>query len=139
MTNKESCYECIHQTICTTHQGVKSHLGSPLVINEAQWFTDFFGMLKDVCRAFKAHEEESKEALCLCCHVLITKYKGSLVNLTCFNCSTRSGYFEKDLEYKGKGQARFICPCGFQIVSSMNVISQLSKCPGCGKKAATIR
>jgi hypothetical protein len=51
---KETCYDCIHQTVCQTHKVIKNATGSPLHPKKAEWFSDLFGLVKDVCSSFKS-------------------------------------------------------------------------------------
>jgi len=71
--SKETCYDCIHQTVCNAHKTIKNATGSPLHPKTAEWFEDLFGLVRDVCSSFKSTKLEEDLGPCNNCN------KGSLV------------------------------------------------------------
>jgi hypothetical protein len=65
--SKETCYDCIHQTVCQTHKTIKDATGSPLHPKKAEWFSDLFGLVKDVCNSFKSTKPNEEIGFCTNC------------------------------------------------------------------------
>jgi len=51
-----SCYDCIHQSVCFIHKGLKSSVQDPLLPKKAEWYEQFFTFIKDACIKFEPHE-----------------------------------------------------------------------------------